>query len=95
MVRLAHIALFMLPLINVVLGGHLDGLNLSRRWKEVCSWSAIIGMIGIPLGLTLGALIDLRLKYVAGPATQALLLSLVLMGVGSVRKQLSPGQERP
>jgi hypothetical protein len=85
MVRLAHIALFMLPIINILIGKDLDGAILSDRWKLWCSISGLVAMIGIPLGLTLGALIDIRLKYVAMVPAYALLLALAVMAVGMVR----------
>jgi len=86
MVRLAHIALFMLPIINILIGKDLDQLALSDKWKRICSISGLIAMIGIPLGLTLGALIWIHLKYVAMIPTYALLFSLCIMAVGKVRQ---------
>src|SRR5687767_1710654 len=65
MARLAHVAQVMLPLINVLIGRELDSLALTRKWKDICSWSAIIGMIGVPLGLYLGAVVHIHLKYVS------------------------------
>jgi hypothetical protein len=85
MMRLAHIALFMLPIINILIGKDLDSAVLSDKWKRICSISALIAMIGIPLGLTLAAVIDVRLKYVAMLPSYALLVSLALMGLGKVR----------
>jgi hypothetical protein len=86
MIRLAHIAVFMLPIINILIGKELDGLNLPKSWKVFCSWSGIVGMIGIPLGLTLGALIDIRLKYVSMPGVTGLLVALTLVAAGKVRR---------
>lgn len=94
--RLAHVALFMLPLINVVLGRELDRLPLSRRSKELTSWFAIVGMIGIPTGLLLGALVDIRLKYVALPAVTLLLLALAVVARGAAlgaRSRAATGHE--
>ena len=85
MTRLAHIALFMVPLINIAIGREIDRLRISSVWKEIASWSAIVGMIGIPLGLLLGALVHYQLKYVAMMPSYALLLSLMIMAVGAVR----------
>ncbi len=87
MVRLAHIALFMLPIINILIGKDLDGAALSDRWKLTCSVAGLIAMIGIPLGLTLGALVDIRLKYVAMLPAYALLVALAVMAVGIIRAQ--------
>jgi hypothetical protein len=85
MSRLAHIAQVMLPLINVLIGRELDSLALTDKWKQICSWSAIIGMIGVPLGLYLGAIVHIQLKYVSLPAVNAMMLSLIIMGVGTLR----------
>jgi hypothetical protein len=85
MVRLAHIALFMLPIINILIGKDLDGAALSDRWKLTCSVAGLVAMIGIPLGLTLGALVDIRLKYVAMVPAYALLAALAVMAFGVVR----------
>jgi hypothetical protein len=85
MSRLAHIAQIMLPIINILLGRDLDRLPLTTRWKQICSWSAIIGLIGVPLGLYLGALVDIRLKYVSVLPVNAFLLALYLMALGTVR----------
>ena len=87
MVRLAHVALFMLPLINVVLGRELDRMPLDDRWKELASWSALVGMFGVPLGLTLGALVHIHLKYVAVPPVTAMMLALAIMSWGALRSR--------
>lgn len=85
LMRLAHVAFFMLPLINIVLGKELDQIALSDRWKNITSWCAIVGMIGIPVGLMLAAIIHPDLKYIASLPVSLLLLSLTLMAVGKVR----------
>jgi len=87
LMRLAHIALFMLPIINILIGKDLDSASLSRRSKQICSSGALVAMIGIPLGLTLAATIDVRLKYVALVPSYSLFLALVLMGIGMVRRE--------
>jgi hypothetical protein len=87
MMRLAHIALFMLPIINILIGKDLDRARLTARWKQICSVSALVAMIGIPLGLTLAATIDVRLKYVAMLPSYALLFALAIMGLGMVRRR--------
>jgi hypothetical protein len=87
MVRLAHIAVFMLPIINILVGKELDRLALPEAWKRFTSWSAIVGMIGIPLGLTLGALFWLPLKWVAVPGVSGLMVALLLVAWGRVRAE--------
>ena len=42
-------------------------------------------MIGVPLGLYLGAIVHIHLKYVSLPAVNAMMLALVIMGVGTLR----------
>ena len=85
MVRLAHIAMFMLPLINIALGHDLDSLPLSSKWKQICSWCGLIGMVGVPLGLILGGLVHIWLKLVAVPGVYAFMLALGIMGVGKLK----------
>ncbi len=88
LVRLAHVALFMLPLINVSFGKDIDATSLSDTWKERASWLAIVGMIGIPLGLTLGGIIALPLKYTSVIPVFSLLAALSLMAWGKVRNPI-------
>jgi hypothetical protein len=72
LVRLAHIAAIMLPLINVVLGGRLDQLALSRRAKEAASHLLLWGAAGLPLMLALEAIVPaLRGLHVSGPPAVA------------------------
>src|SRR5437868_449963 len=51
--RLAHVAMVMIPLINIVLGHELDQIALSAAWKRRASWLGIIAIPGVPLGLFL------------------------------------------
>jgi hypothetical protein len=87
MVRLAHVAFFMLPLINVNIGRDLDNLALSDEWKNRLSWCAIIGMIGIPTGLIMAAAINIHLKYLSVIPVTCLTVALLLMAVGSVKRR--------
>ena len=87
MVRLAHVALFMLPLINVVFGKEIDRVALSTKWKQIASWCAIVGMIGIPVGLLLGALVHIHLKYSAIPPVSCLMFAIFLVAVGKARSK--------
>ncbi len=85
MTRLAHIAQVMLPLINIVIGRELDRVYLSDRWKQICSWCAIVGMVGVPTGLLLASVVHVSLKYVAVVPVNCFLFALVLMGIGTLR----------
>lgn len=53
--RLAHIACFMLPIINILYGQYLDQTMLSDTLKQVGSYGMIICMIGVPLFLFLAS----------------------------------------
>lgn len=53
--RLAHVACFMLPLINIVYGGHLDRLPISDAAKYLGSYTMIALMFGIPLFLLMAS----------------------------------------
>lgn len=83
MTRLAHIALVMLPFINIAIGRELDRKALSERWKQITSWCAIVGMIGVPVGLLLGALIHNQLKWVSVIPVNCMLLALLAMALGT------------
>jgi len=62
LIRLAHVALFMLPLINIVYGQHLDSVPLSDATKVMGSYCMIVLMIGTPLFLILASF-KLWFKY--------------------------------
>ena len=53
--RLAHIACFMLPIINILYGQYIDQMMLSDSVKEVGSIGMIICMVGVPLFLFLAS----------------------------------------
>lgn len=55
LVRLAHVALFMLPLINIVYGQHIDQTSLPDSLKALGSYSMVVCMIGVPLFLILAS----------------------------------------
>lgn len=85
LVRLAHVALFMLPIINILIGKELDGLGMSDRLKQLTSWLGITAMILIPFGLIIAAVIHPNLQYVSWPGASALLTALSLVAYGKVR----------
>ncbi len=60
--RLAHIACFMLPLINIVYGQYLDEANLTDFQKMLGSYCMIICMLGVPT-LLFAASFYLPFKY--------------------------------
>lgn len=53
--RLAHIACFMLPLINIIYGQYIDESGLSDSLKFLGSLSMVICMIGVPTFLFLAS----------------------------------------
>ena len=57
LIRLAHIAAIMLPLINIVVGPWLDRLRLPGAVRTAASWLLLLGAAGLPLTLALEALV--------------------------------------
>jgi hypothetical protein len=87
MTRLAHIALFMLPIINILIGRDLDEIEVSDFWKQVCSWGAIVSIVSIPGGLILASTIHLWFKFASGPGVTGLTVALLIMGYGTLRRE--------
>jgi hypothetical protein len=86
MLRLAHVALVMIPLINIVFGHEIDQVDLSDTWKRRASRLALLAIPGVPLGLTLGALFWVPLKYLSIPGVYAFIAALAILAVGKVRQ---------
>lgn len=82
LVRLAHIAMFMLPLINISYGHHIDLIPLSETWKTVGSYGMIICMIGVPT-LLIAASIYLPFKYLEVIPVSAGFLALAIISYGN------------
>lgn len=94
--RLAHIAAVMLPLINVVVGRQLDGLRLSRRLKQTASWLLISGAVALPLALTAEAWwLPLATLHPSGVPAIALVVALTLTAVGALRSLHQPAVSSP
>lgn len=85
MLRLAHVAMVMIPLINIVFGRELDRADLSPLWKRRASWLCALAIPGVPFGLTLGALIWVPLKWLSVPGVYAFIAALAIMAAGQVR----------
>ena len=85
LVRLAHVALFMLPILNILIGKELDGIALSDRGKQLISKLALFAMVGMPGFLLLAGTVHVGFKYLAALPVTALLCALVLMGIGKWR----------
>lgn len=100
LMRLAHIAAVMLPLINIVVGRELDALSLSVRLKRAVSWLLLGGAVGLPLALALEALVPpLAAIHPSGLPAFALTAALIIVGVGALRTlraaQAQPVVSRP
>lgn len=100
LLRLAHVAAVMVPLLNVVCGLVLDRLRLSVGLKELTSGLLLAGAVGLPLALAAQGLSPVaREWHVAGPPAVAVTLAGVLMAVGALRTPaqdlISFGDRRP
>ncbi|RZA08747.1 MAG: hypothetical protein EOP11_03925 [Proteobacteria bacterium] len=81
MVRLGHIALIALPLINIVYGWHIDSIPLSHDIKVLGSRCMIVCMVGVPLFLFLGSVWH-WFKYIEVIPVSAGFLGLAIMSYG-------------
>jgi hypothetical protein len=91
LLRLAHVAAVMVPLLNILCGLLLDRLRLSLVAKRLASILLLAGAIGLPLALGAEALsVFAREGHVAGPPAVALTLGGALVTIGALR---TPGEE--
>ena len=86
LIRLAHIAAVMLPLINVVVGPWIDRVRLSRPAREVSSRLLLFGAVGLPLTLAIEAAVPtaIPLHLSALPAI-GFFVGLLLLSAGAYR----------
>jgi hypothetical protein len=86
LLRLAHVAAVMLPLLNIVCGLLLDRLRLSRGVRELSSVLLLAGALGLPLALGAEALVPAaRAWHLAGPPAVAMTLGVILVALGGCR----------
>jgi len=86
LLRLAHVAAVMLPLLNIVFGLLLDRLRLSRGVRELSSVLLLAGAVGLPLALGAEALLPAaRAWHLAGPPAVAMTLGTALVSLGALR----------
>jgi len=86
LLRLAHVAAVMLPLLNIVLGLLLDRLRLSPAVRELSSFLLLAGAVGLPMALGAEALLPMaRTWHLAGPPAVAVTLGTVLVALGAWR----------
>lgn len=92
LIRLAHIAAVMLPLINIALGPWLDRLRLSRRLAGAASWLLLAGAIGLPSALVLQALVPVTGRlHLSGIPAVAFVAGLAIVALGAWRTDLTQG----
>ena len=82
LVRLAHIAMFMLPLISIVYGQHIDLLPISDSLKMYGSYGMILCMFGVPSLLILASLY-LPFKYLEVIPVSAGFVALSIIAYGN------------
>lgn len=86
LIRLAHIAAIMLPLINIVLGPWLDRLDLSPFARQAASWLLLGGAAGLPLALALEALLPVVITWhLSAPPALAFCLGVFVSAAGACR----------
>jgi hypothetical protein len=98
LVRLAHIAAIMLPLLNVAIGGWIDRLALGRRAKEWASLLLLSGAAGLPAALLVEAALPwARALHVSGPPALAFCSGVWITAWGALRRRegLAPLPQDP
>jgi hypothetical protein len=86
LIRLAHIAAIMLPLINIVLGPWLDRLSLSSFGRQAASWLLLGGAAGLPLTLALEAFLLIVIPWhVSALPALAFCLAVFVTAAGASR----------
>ncbi|MCB0350493.1 MAG: hypothetical protein KDD38_04880 [Bdellovibrionales bacterium] len=83
MTRLAHVAMFALPLITISYGDHIDATALSSSLKKLGGYSMIGCMIGIPITLIMGSFKNV-LKYLSYIPVAMGFVALGLMAYGQL-----------
>lgn len=86
LLRLAHIAAIMLPLLNVVLGRWLDRLDMAEGAKQLASWLLLGGAASVPLALTVEAVWPpARGIHLAGTPVIGFCIGVFLVSLGACR----------
>lgn len=83
--RLAHIALFMLPIISILLGQYLDAIAVPDIIKLAASYCWVICMWGVPLFLFMASLYE-PLKYLEVIPVSCGSFTLMVMAYGHFLK---------
>jgi hypothetical protein len=89
LLRLAHVAMIMLPLLNIVLGGWIDRIALSRAGKEGASLLLLLGGALVPLALGMEAFWPpARRLHLSGGPVVAFCLGVFWVTIGALRTNL-------
>lgn len=80
--RLAHIAMFMLPLISIVYGQYIDTIPVSDTLKMLGSYCWLVCMWGVPLFLFLASFY-LPFKYLEVIPVSCGTIALFIMAYGN------------
>ena len=92
LLRLAHIAAIMLPLINVVVGAVAERIRL-RDWA---SWTLLLSAAGLPLALAAEAMIPgIRWMHLPGIPATAFTVAIGAAALGAGRGLPERRHERP
>ena len=86
LLRLAHIAAIMLPILNIAIGPWLDRLALSERARAFASHALLIGAVGVPAGLALQAIWEpARVLHLAGFPVVLFCAAVLVVSFGALR----------
>jgi len=83
MLRLAHIAFIMLPLISMLYGMNIDTLQVPYVYKYYAAICMVILSVGIPV-LLIAACFYLPFKYIQVIPFSCGMFALVVMAVGKI-----------
>ncbi len=92
LLRAGHTHGMPIALLNLIVGGLVDHLNLRSRWRRYCSWLAI-GALIMPLGLILRGLSGGSMLFV--PVVGLGALSLMACAAILLWGSLSPTSQNP
>ncbi len=89
LLRLAHIAAIMLPLLNIVLGGWLDRLKLPLAAKKWSSWLMLLGAILVPLALAAEAVwAPARAVHLPALPVTGFCVGVLIVSIGALRTDI-------
>jgi hypothetical protein len=90
LLRLAHIAAIMLPLLNIVLGAWLDRLVMPAIARRVASWLLLVGSAAVPTALAVEAVWPpARTVHLAATPVVGFCLGVFVVSLGACRTQLA------